>query len=208
MKFQHNNARIEALSDAIFAFAATLMVVSFGLGSDLTVFKVELSQFVSFGISFFVLIMIWKIHYDFFRRTDYMDNWLITLNSILLFVVLYFVFPLKSLVGAILQQKPMETENTANMYIMYGMGFFLLFLCVSLMYLRAYRKSEGTEKQNILLKKSGHFGVFAFVAFISIFLSVLKIGFQYGLPGMVYFLLGPLSYINAIWFKKKFNALK
>lgn len=207
MKFQHNIARIEALSDAIFAFAATLMVVSFDLSGDFTILKTELSQFLSFGISFFVLIMIWKIHYDFFRRTDYMDNWLIALNSVLLFVVLYFVFPLKSLVGSAFQQKPMGTDEASHIFIMYGMGFVLLFLCVSLMYLRAYKKFKTPEKQIVLLAKAGHFGTFAIVGIISVLFSALEIGIQNGVPGFIYFLIGPLSYFNAMWFKKKFRRV-
>ena len=203
MKSAHNIARIEAFSDAIFAFAATLMVVSLDLSGDLKVLENETFQFVSFGISFFVLIMIWKVHYDFFRRSDYMDNWILTLNSVFLFLVLYFIFPLRSLVGSALQQKPMGVDALANTFTMYGLGFTLLFLCIALMYLRAYKKSGESQNKFKLLEKSRHFGVFVIVGTISMAFSLLNIGVEYGLPGFLYSLVGPLSYINGVRFNKK-----
>lgn len=206
MKFQHNIGRIEALSDAIFAFAATLMVVTFDLGDNLSAFEIKLPQFLSFAISFFALILIWKMHYNFFRRSSYMDDMLIALNSIFLFVVLYFVFPLKSLVGSAFQETSVGVNGVAHIFEMYGMGFILLFVCISLMYLRVYLKSSGPEKEIILLEKSGHFGAFAIVGIISVLFAVLRIGVQTGVPGFIYFLIGPLTYLNAVRFKRKFKT--
>ncbi|RCS27543.1 DUF1211 domain-containing protein [Polaribacter sp. WD7] len=97
MKFIHSKNRLESVSDAVFAFAATLLVVNIGANTTLTSFKEELPNFISFAVSFFVMMAIWKIHYNFFRRTNYIDNWIITLNMILLFTVLFYIFPIRSL---------------------------------------------------------------------------------------------------------------
>ncbi|NER10939.1 Protein of unknown function [Muriicola jejuensis] len=93
MKFPHNINRVEAFSDGVFAFAATLMVVNLDMNDGLQWFGAKASGLISFGVSFFVLVILWKIHYNFFRRTSYIDDWIIFYNAVLLFVVLYYVFP-------------------------------------------------------------------------------------------------------------------
>ena len=62
MKFLHDNNRVEAFSDGVFAFAATLMVVSLDLNQSFLLMESKISSFISFGVSFFVLDMLWKVH--------------------------------------------------------------------------------------------------------------------------------------------------
>ena len=85
MKLPHNISRIEAFSDGVFAFAATLLVVSVGTQAENSILQVDWMMFLSFGVSFFALVGLWSVHYNFFRRTNYMDNMIIALNAILLF---------------------------------------------------------------------------------------------------------------------------
>ncbi|MEL6305407.1 MAG: TMEM175 family protein, partial [Bacteroidota bacterium] len=93
MKLPHNISRVEAFSDGVFAFAATLLVVSVGNETGDSALQINWLAFLSFAVSFFVLVALWYTHYNFFRRTNYMDNWIIALNAVLLFVVLYYIFP-------------------------------------------------------------------------------------------------------------------
>jgi len=202
VKFNHNIGRVEAFSDAVLAFAATLMVVSFNTANNFLELTAKLSGFITFGVSFFALILIWKVHYDFFRRTAYMDNILIALNSIFLFVVLYYIFPLKSLVNTMVEEQLLESDTLASLFELYGLGFLLIFLCVSLMYLRVYLKDKNAKNRRELQFQSRHFGIFVVVALISILIAMSEIGIQYGLAGFIYFLMGPLSYWNAVWFNK------
>lgn len=201
MKINHNINRVEALSDAVFAFAATLMVVSLGSGDTLLELKSNFKNLISFGVSFFVLIALWKLHYNYFRRNNYLDNRIITYNSILLFVVLYFVFPLKSLTGTWLKQSAVSLNDLASLFILYSLGFLLIFLCFSLMYKRAYKKSDNNSIT--LLFYHRHFLIFVLVALVSILLAIFKIGIIFGVPGFVYAFLGPLCYFHALKFNKK-----
>ena len=201
MKIIHNINRVEALSDAVFAFAATLMVVSLGSGDTLLELKSNFKNLISFGVSFFVLIALWKLHYNYFRRNNYLDNRIITYNSILLFVVLYFVFPLKSLTATWLKQSAVSLNDLASLFILYSLGFLLIFLCFSLMYKRAYKKAGGNSITHLFYYR--HFLIFVIIALISILLSILKIGIIFGVPGFVYAFLGPLCYLHASKFKKK-----
>ena len=100
MKLPHNRSRIEAFSDGVFAFAATLLVVSVGTQAESSILQVDWMVFLSFGVSFFALVGLWSVHYNFFRRTNYMDNMIIGLNAVLLFLILYYIFPIKSLINS------------------------------------------------------------------------------------------------------------
>ncbi|WP_396637528.1 TMEM175 family protein [Maribacter sp. R77961] len=206
MKFPHNISRIEAFSDAVFAFAATLLVVSIGTDSTDSLIDIDFKLFTGFAISFFVLVILWFLHYNFFRRTDYMDNVIISINAVLLFVVLYYVFPLKSLINSWFQTQGMTPDRLAGIFELYGIGFALIFLCLSLMYYRAYKKSKNLENVMSLLFYVRHFGLFVLVAVISIITAYLQIGINYGLPGILYALLGPFCSVHSYLFYKKYKT--
>lgn len=207
MKFPHNISRLEAFSDAVFAFAATLMVVSLDTGDSLIELKKNLFGFISFGISFFVLVALWMLHYNFFRRNKYIDNWIITFNAILLFVVLYFVFPLKSLTSSWLRQQGLTRDELASLFILYSLGFFMIFLCITMMYFRAYKKNNDKTNLITLLFYSRHFLIFVIISIISIIIAFAKIGIQFGLPGFIYALLGPVCHWHSVIFKKNYGTI-
>ncbi len=208
MKWPHNISRIEAFSDAVFAFAATLMVVTFDTDERLFISHVKTANFITFGVSFFVLLALWSVHYHFFRRNNYMDNWIIALNAVLLFVILYYIFPLKSLLDTWFGGEGISIENFSALFQLYSLGFFLIFLCFSLMYLRAYKKTKSLENSLQLLFYARHFGIYVFVAFVSILVAKFQWGLRFAMPGMVYFLLGPLCWYHAVQFNKKYGTKK
>ena len=146
MLFSHSKSRLEALSDGVFAFAATLMVVEVGASSEFISFSDELPNFISFGASFFIMMALWKLHYNFFQRTKHVDNWIITFNMILLFTVLFYIFPVKSLLDSMLQQKGMNADELAQLFQIYSIGFSVMFLSFVLMYYRAYKKRQKHRK--------------------------------------------------------------
>ncbi|MGB5647918.1 MAG: TMEM175 family protein, partial [Muriicola sp.] len=168
MKFLHNNNRVEAFSDGVFAFGATLMVVTLDMNDTLLVTGAKASSFISFGVSFFVLVILWKVHYNFFRRNSYIDNWIIALNSILLFVVLYYVFPLKSLINSWMGLQAINRDELASLFVMYGLGFAIIFLCYALMYYRAYKKTKVLDTSIELLFYAQHFSLYTLTALVSI----------------------------------------
>ncbi len=51
MKLSHNISRIEAFSGGVFAFAATLLVVSLGTDSSDSIIGLDLKSFASFAFS-------------------------------------------------------------------------------------------------------------------------------------------------------------
>lgn len=199
MKFLHSKSRLESVSDAVFAFAATLMVVNIGSDTAITSFREELPNFISFAVSFFVMMAIWKIHYNYFRRTDVIDNWIIAFNMILLFTVLFYIFPIRSLITAGSGSVRITVDSFSDIFQMYSLGFMLIFLCFCLMYYRAFKKTDSLK----LLFYSRHFLIFVIVGFLSILLAIFKVGLYYGFPGFIYVLLGPTCYFHSIKFHKK-----
>lgn len=205
MKFIHSKDRLESVSDGVFAFAATLMVVNIGINTSITSFTEELPNFISFAVSFFVMMAIWKVHYNFFRRTNYIDNWIISLNMILLFTVLFYIFPIRSLLNTGIGGQRISIDNFSNIFQLYSIGFTLIFVCFQLLYLRAFKKDVENGKNLKLLLYSRHFLIFVIMGLVSFILAKFKVGLMFGVPGFVYALLGPLCYFHSIKFHKKHN---
>ncbi|MDB4292192.1 TMEM175 family protein [Maribacter sp.] len=203
MKYLHNISRIEAFSDAVFAFAATLLVVSVGMGQNSSVIQIDWLAFLGFGVSFFVLVALWWLHYNFFRRTKYIDGTIIALNAVLLFVILYYVFPLKSLINSMTGMQQLSILEVSSLFQLYSLGFCLIFLCLSLMYYRAFLKTKSVDLNYDLLFYTRHFGIYVFVALLSMLIAKAQLGLKWALPGMIYMLLGPLCYFHAVTFAKK-----
>src|SRR2546423_3965653 len=90
-------SRIDAFSDVVFGFALTLLVVSLEVPKDFSGLHEVVRGFVPFAICFVTLLTLWHSHYVFFRRYGLHDQFTILLNSALLFVVLFYVYPLKFL---------------------------------------------------------------------------------------------------------------
>ncbi len=93
----HEILRIEAFSDAVFAFAVTLLIVSLEVPKSFEELMVTMRGFYAFGISFLILMMIWYKQNIFFRRYGLHDVVTIALNCTLIFLVLFYVYPLKFL---------------------------------------------------------------------------------------------------------------
>src|SRR4029453_10275476 len=97
---RHDISRLEAFSDAVFAFALTLLVVSLDVPKSYDELMALIAGFVPFAASFALLTWIWYEPNIFFRRYGLQDPWTTTLNAVLLFVVVFYVYPLKFLFTA------------------------------------------------------------------------------------------------------------
>ncbi len=86
--------RVEAFSDVVFGFALTLLVVSLEVPHTFNQLLAAMSGFVPFAVSFTILAQVWWVHHNFFRRYGLQDGATILLNLILLFVILFYVYPL------------------------------------------------------------------------------------------------------------------
>ncbi len=160
--------RLEGFTDAVFAFAVTLLVVSLEVPKTFTELAAAMKGFVAFAICFAILIQLWYHHYLFSRRFGLQTRYIVVLNSFLLFVVLFYVYPLKFLftlaVGGLSGVTvPRETlrgmiqdSQVPALFVIYSIGYTAVFAIFALMYRYAYRKREVLQLNEYEVLRTRH----------------------------------------------------
>jgi uncharacterized membrane protein len=189
-------SRIEAFSDVVFGFALTLIVVSLEVPQSFEELMHVMRGFPAFAICFAMLTWVWHCHHTFFRRYAMHDEVTIALNFALLFVVLFYTYPMKYMFLMVTLNRPRE-GNPSTLFIIYGLGFIGIFALFVAMYVRAWRKRDELGL-NALERHDTITNLTMYVAYIVIGLISVIIGMTaplrlVGWAGMTYFLLGPLS---------------
>jgi uncharacterized membrane protein len=140
-------SRLEGFSDAVFGFALTLLVVSMEVPRTFDQLVHAMKGFFGFAFCFVMLLGVWEKHYRFFRRFGLQDGWTLILNGLVLFVVVFYVYPLKflsTLMFAGLLDEPgdatMRTEDNPLLFAIYGCGFATIIVLYAVLYLYAYRR--------------------------------------------------------------------
>ncbi|HEY2290769.1 MAG TPA: TMEM175 family protein [Thermoanaerobaculia bacterium] len=151
-------SRLEGLSDAVFGFAITLLIVALEVPKTSGELFETMRGFAGFALTFFILYTLWYRQFVFFRRYGLEDPPTVALTGALLFVVLFFVFPLKFFVGTMVNrllgapktvrlpdgtvEKVIRPEHIPLMMSIYGAGFVAVSVIFFLLYAHAYRKRE------------------------------------------------------------------
>jgi uncharacterized membrane protein len=198
--------RLEGFSDAVFAFAVTLLVVSLEVPKTFAELQLVMKGFVAFGICFASLALVWKEHTIFFRRYGLQTPYVVFLNCVLLFLILFFVYPLKFLFSFLVGEftggrlaishldEPVLLESQVpQLMSMYGLGLAAVYFIFVLLYLYAYRRRSELElnEVEIFITKHAlldHLAILS-IALLSTSLALtlpLKIS---GLSGMFYWLI-------------------
>jgi uncharacterized membrane protein len=153
-------SRLEGLSDAVFAFAITLLVISLEVPRDYHELVDAMRGFVAFIFSFTLLYRLWVTQYRFFRRYGLEDQTTIRLNGVLLFMVLFFVYPLKFLTYAVTRfvvehgfgrlrptafNAVLHDPDGRLLVMFYFFGSAAVFATLGLMYRHAYRRRHALE---------------------------------------------------------------
>lgn len=193
--------RIEAFTDAVFAFAVTLLIVSLEVPETFDELLHTMSGFLAFAFSFMILFQIWYSNHIFFRRYGLQDLMTTILNGALIFLVLFYVYPLKFLFKLLLQiggehtKQIITQEQLPLLMIIYGVGFASIYLILALMYSHAYKK-----KEELMLSPKEIFDtktkIYAYLINVIIPLSTVIAVFilpqnKAGLSGLIYFMIGP-----------------
>ena len=135
-------SRLEGFSDTAFGFAITLLVVSLSAPTRFDQLLQLIRGLPAFAVTFFLVAGIWYSQYTFFRRYGLGDLATIVLNLVLLFVVLFYVYPLKFLFGIAFEPRPdaLPEQDVPTLFLIYGVGFASVSLVLALLYVNAYRQ--------------------------------------------------------------------
>jgi uncharacterized membrane protein len=217
-------SRIDAFSDVVFGFALTLLVVSLEVPKDFSGLHEVVRGFIPFTICFIMLLTLWYAHYVFFRRYGLHDQFTILLNSCLLFVVLFYVYPLKFLFTTLFGQMARH-EGTAHfatssqvteLMILYGLGFAAAYFLLAALYWNAWRHREslalnGLERLLTVSSVVDALGLAAIglIACLAALLASLLLPASWtGLSGYLYFLIAPWKTLNGMYFGRKARTLR
>lgn len=198
-------SRVEALSDAVFGFAITLLVVSLDVPRTFEELSKLMSGFLAFGVTFAILLTIWHVHYIWFRRYGLQDFKTIVLNSILLFVVVFYIYPLKFMFSLLLGGGGTETARiTAQQGValmsLYSLSVVLVFGIFVLMHLHAMTQREalGLDALELHLSRTSlrYCLIWVTLGIVSIAMAQLGGVRWVSQAGMLYGLIGPLAAVN------------
>jgi uncharacterized membrane protein len=203
-------SRIDAFSDVVFGFAITLLVVSLEVPRTFEELHHSLRGFIPFGICFVFLILLWYSHFKFFRRYGLHDAGTITINAILLFVILFYVYPLKFLF-TVLASGWIEGDNSAfgtatqmrELMVIYALGFMAVYLLFTALHWNAWRQRIELQLNptELFLTRSSmvEYTAMGLIGLLSCVLaSTLPVRLA-GIAGFVYFLLWPLGHLHGRW---------
>ena len=202
---RHDITRLEAFSDAVFAFALTLLVVSLEAPRTYHELMTLARGFLPFALSFALLIWIWYEHSAFFSKYDLRDPLTVTLNAALLFVVLFYVYPLKYMTNVMFHamlpelhlEPPSGATELARLFVLYGAGYVSVFAILSGLYYRAWRKRAQlalTPLQTFDARQyAGRHALSAMVGLLSIAWALAAPARLVPFAGFVYFLMAPVQ---------------
>ena len=206
--------RLEAFSDVVFGFALTLLVVSLEVPRSYAEMMAAMRGFLPFAICFAQLVMIWLGHYRFSRRFGLEDPYAVFLNIVLLFLVLFYVYPLKFVFTLIFSQLTgnaaqggMGFHEAAVLMRVYAVGFASVFALFALMYAHAYKLRFALELNPVeVLQVRAEIQQTTLMALV----GGVSFALTYENPawaGWWYFVLGPLLAVHGIVYGKRTRLL-
>ncbi|MBA2681488.1 MAG: DUF1211 domain-containing protein [Ktedonobacteraceae bacterium] len=176
---EKETGRVEAFSDGVFAVAITLLVLNIqppplsdpNLLSDNGLLRYLANQWpdlLAFITSFATIGVMWINHHKMFSRITYVDNSLLSLNLLLLFIVVIFPYP-----TALLAQQYAAHPEGHTAAIFYSVINFLLAVCFNLLWRyashnnRLLRKDADTQDIAAISRQ------YLYGPFINLFIFIL-----------------------------------
>jgi uncharacterized membrane protein len=154
----HEITRIEALSDAVFAFSISLLIMSLEVPQTFKELRFILQSFLPFVATVSLVFLFWYQQYRFFRYYGMNDLTVIFLNAALLVMVLFYVYPLKFLFSLLFNmvihvnffrkatasgEVVMTEAEFPQLVIIYSAGYAAIWLLFYFMYRHAWKRRTG-----------------------------------------------------------------
>lgn len=149
--------RLEGLADGVFALALTLLILSAEVPKTFGELQETIKGLPVFAICFAAIMWCWAEHYKLSRRYGLCDKTMVVLNSFLLFVVLFYVYPLKFLFSLVVSVLIFRTSRTPagaalitdpqvpQLFLLCGVGFASVAFMFLLMHRHALKHSQDLD---------------------------------------------------------------
>ena len=202
-------SRLESLFDAVIALALTLIIVSIEVPSSFDMLMESFKKLPAFAVCFVLLTMCWYYHYLFHRRYGLEDFPIVILNAVLMFLVVFYVYPLKFLYSFLFapQEFQIQKSQVATLMILYSGGMIAIFTLYFLMYGYAYLKKEGlqlsTNEITLTRAKLWEHVWYIVVGIVSIVIACIPGMAPWS--GMTYAALGPIQFANGMYWGGKID---
>lgn len=161
--------RIETLSDAGFALAIGLLLISTSPPTTFEQLKAFTRDIIPFAMCITLIMLVWAEHFVFFVRYGFRNSRIVFLNTLLLFLILFYVYPLKFLarllvdIYAVLFSKlfgfdesmvgvfktVIEPGEVPQLMAIYGLGASAIFFTIMFMYRYALKQADALQLNEI-----------------------------------------------------------
>ncbi|MCV9387155.1 TMEM175 family protein [Reichenbachiella ulvae] len=225
------NTRIESLSDGIFAIAIGLLLMSSDPPSNFSELMEFTRDLLPFAGTIAILMWIWYQHYLFFIRFGLRDAGTTAINTMLMFLVLFYAYPLKfmfrlliNLYQALLTQDQamlnhiftdtIAPQDTPTLMVIYGLGASAIFFVFVWLNKRALNRAEILDLSELeirLTKNSIIMNVTSgVIPFLSVLIALFRVGGKYTfmISGFVYILYTIAMPLASRYGRKKLAELK
>ncbi len=216
--------RIEALSDAVFAFTVSLLIMSLEVPKTFDELEHIILQFMPFLATVSLVFFFWWLQNEFFRNYGLNDKRVIFLNLSLLILILFYVYPLKFLFSVLLGwvfgvnyfseiteagKTVITQEQFPKLIVFFSLGYSVIWFIFYLLYRHVY-----SQKNKLALTVPETFFVKANMtdAVVQMAIGVLAVLFaitgNYIWSGLVFMLIPCWLLLNNYLVKRKLKQLK
>jgi uncharacterized membrane protein len=199
--------RTETFTDAAFAFALTLLVISVdAIPRDYEEMTAAVKGIPAFGLSCMILFLFWHGHWNWSRRYGLEDFPSMIVSFYLVFVMLCYVYPLKFVTSTFVEwvsgqriDADPNVDSIASMnelfgiFTIYSVGFVALCLAILLLYWRAWQQREdlGLNETERFVTRSelGSWSILISVGVVAVLMGLFAPRRLLTVPGWAYMLL-------------------